>query len=70
MSYTLPLGSQEHSSSYEVRPGRSVHLVKPGETLASIAQQYGASTHSLIALNSHHIGSNGHGLAPGMRLEI
>lgn len=57
-------------SAREVRPGRATHLVKPGETLASIASIYGAHPMSLIALNSHQIGSEGNGLHAGQRLEI
>jgi LysM repeat protein len=72
--YTAPISGTSASAApwdnREVRPARAVHLVKPGEDLNSIARQYGTSHHALISLNNHQLGSNGHGLQPGMRLEI
>jgi hypothetical protein len=72
MAYNLNTdGSRpSHQAGFEIRPGRSVHHVKPGETLDSIAKQYNTSSGTLIALNSHQLGGNGLGLSPGMRLEI
>lgn len=54
----------------EVRPGRAVHLTRPGESMNSIAKKYGIPVSSIIKLNSHQIGSNGSGFAPGLRLEL
>ena len=59
-----------HSASMETRPGRAVHHVKPGESLADIARLHGTTTSALMQLNNHQLGSNGLGLSPGMRLEI
>jgi hypothetical protein len=72
MAYNLNPHTQgvAQVSQYEVRPGRAVHHVKPGETLDSIAKMHGTSSSSLIQLNSHQLGSNGLGLSPGMRLEL
>jgi LysM repeat protein len=70
MSYNPATQNQTRMVSYEARPGRGVHSVKPGETLDSIARQYGTTSSALIGLNSHQLGSNGSGLQPGMRLEI
>lgn len=52
-----------------VRPMRSVHTVRPGETLASIASQYGIDPLTLKQLNSHQLGANNE-VSPDMRLEI
>lgn len=53
----------------QVRPLRSMHNVKPGETLASISQQYGIPVTELIRANSHAVGSGGV-VHAGMRLEL
>jgi predicted Zn-dependent protease len=52
-----------------VRPMRSVHTVRPGETLESIASQYGTSSFVLRKLNSHQLGANNQP-SSDMRLEI
>jgi LysM repeat protein len=52
-----------------VRPLRSVHHVKPGETLPMIAGMYGLGTNELIQLNSHAVGGGGI-VHPGMRLQV
>lgn len=72
MSYTLDPRARGYgnTASLEVRPGRSVHHVRPGETLDTIARMHGTTTSTLIGLNNHQLGSNGNGLQPGMRLEI
>ena len=74
MSYQLnPQTAQQFSpqtTSFEVRPGRAVHTVKPGENLDTIARMYGTSSSTLIRLNNHQLGSNGHNIHAGMRLEI
>lgn len=53
----------------DVRPLRSTHHVVPGETLASIAGQYGIEPQTLIQMNSHAIGAGGI-VHPGMRLQV
>lgn len=71
MAYSLnPHQQGVTAASYEVRPARSVHHVRPGESLAGIARLHGTTTSRLITLNSHQLGSNGAGFSPGMRLEI
>jgi LysM repeat protein len=72
MAYNLDphTSGNNQSSSYERRPTRAVHSVRPGETLDSIAKQHGTSSARLIQLNSHQLGSNGAGLQPDMRLEV
>jgi hypothetical protein len=52
-----------------VRPLRSVHNVRPGETLPQIAAMYGLGTNELIQLNSHAVGGGGI-VHPGMRLQV
>jgi LysM repeat protein len=52
-----------------VRPLRSVHNVKPGETLPQIAAMYGMGSNELIQLNSHAVGGGGI-VHPGMRLQV
>lgn len=71
MSYTVAKnGTPAQQTSYSVQPGRAVHMVKPGESLAAIARLHGTTTSNLITLNQHTLGSNGHNLEPGMRLEL
>lgn len=48
---------------------RSVHTVRPGETLQSIADAYGTDPQRILQLNSHLLGRQGH-VSPDMRLEI
>jgi LysM repeat protein len=52
-----------------VRPVRSVHNVRPGETLPQIAGMYGMTANELIQLNSHAVGGGGI-VHPGMRLQV
>lgn len=70
MSFSLPYQNQGNSSvDWEIRPGRSVHSVRPGETLGSIAKLHGTSELAIRRLNPHLIGRSGH-VSPDMRLEI
>jgi LysM repeat protein len=52
-----------------VKPVRSVHHVRPGDNLNSIAAQYGMTPGELTRLNSHAVGSGGV-VHPGMRLQV
>jgi LysM repeat protein len=48
---------------------RSIHQVKPGENINTIANYYGVGVGDLIRRNNHAVGSAGI-VHPGMRLEI
>lgn len=62
-------GASTIANERHVRPARSVHHVKPGESIGSIANMYGISQLDLIRNNSHALG-NGGLVHPGMRLEV
>ncbi len=69
MAYNVARHPQQ-TTNVEIRPARSVHLVRPGETLDTIARRYGTTGAQIIALNNHQLGANGAAFQPGMRLEI
>jgi len=54
---------------FDIRPARTIHVVKPGETLASVAQIHGADPAVLHMMNRHTVAGNGV-IHPGMRLEV
>jgi LysM repeat protein len=53
MSYYLRAGSTIYIPTGEiVLPGPEVHIVQPGETLYSIARQYGTTVSAIMSINS------------------
>jgi len=65
----FPNGGTSVLQNRHVRPLRSVHHVKPGETLSGIASMYGMTANELAQLNSYAIGGGGV-VHPGMRLQV
>lgn len=57
------------STARNVRPNRSIHQVKPGESLSDIASMYQLTPDEIIQLNSHTLGATNVPHA-GMRLQV
>jgi LysM repeat protein len=65
----IPGGARVPNGQRQIRPLRSVHTVKPGETLGMVASQYGTTPQALLSLNSHTVGGQGI-IHQGMRLQV
>lgn len=63
---SLPAVEQVSSSAVAVERHRVTHVIRPGETLSSIARRYGASVTSLKAWN----GLEGNAIRAGQRLTV
>lgn len=52
-----------------IQPLTNKHNVQPGETIGSIAAMHGIEPSTLLRMNSHLVGRNGH-VSPDMRLNV